>query len=88
MSAYRYFSKGYNFYTYFYGHKFTRVTKQQPLVSIFHPMKGIPEMTAAIQCYALYLAGLTFYTEYGNTFYKLIKTLLAASKVIIHLMSL
>ena len=64
-----YFPKGYNFYTCFYGHKFTRVTKHQPLVSIFPPLipppRGIPEMTAAIlQCYALlFLAGLTFYTR-------------------------
>ena len=35
------------FRQYLLGHKFQLVTDHKPLVTIFHPQKGIPEMTAS-----------------------------------------
>ena len=55
-------------YPYLYGRHFTLVTDHQPLVSIFHPEKGISATTAArLQRYALYLAGFQCDIEYKNT---------------------
>ncbi|XP_065178373.1 uncharacterized protein K02A2.6-like [Sycon ciliatum] len=44
-------------YAVFWGSSPT-ITDHQPLVSIFHPRKGLPAMTVArLQCYAMFLAG-------------------------------
>ncbi|MGH0128724.1 UNVERIFIED_CONTAM: hypothetical protein FKN15_035962 [Acipenser sinensis] len=56
------------FHTYLYGRRFTLVTDHQPLLSIFHPHKGIPAMTAArLQRYALFLAGHEYDIQYKKT---------------------
>ncbi|XP_041376684.1 uncharacterized protein K02A2.6-like [Gigantopelta aegis] len=56
------------FHTYLFGREFTLLTDHQPLVSIFHPRKGIPMTTAArLQRYALFLAGHNYRIEYKNT---------------------
>lgn len=53
---------------YLYGRHFSLVTDYKPLVSIFHPQKGIPLTTAArLQRYALFLSGLNYSIEYRNT---------------------
>ena len=49
------------FFAYLYGRHFTLVTDHQPLVSIFHPNKSLPAMTAArLQRYAVFLSGLDY----------------------------
>ncbi|XP_041376823.1 uncharacterized protein K02A2.6-like [Gigantopelta aegis] len=56
------------FHTYLFGREFTLLTDHQPLVSMFHPRKGIPMTTAArLQRYALFLAGHNYRIEYKNT---------------------
>lgn len=57
-----------HFYNYVFGREFTMITDHKPLVSIFHPEKGIPSTTAArMQRYALFLSGLTYRIEYKST---------------------
>ncbi|XP_033733620.1 uncharacterized protein K02A2.6-like [Pecten maximus] len=56
------------FHTYLHGRRFTLMTDHKPLVSILHPQKSIPAMTAArLQRYALFLAGHTYDIEYRST---------------------
>ncbi|XP_061164466.1 uncharacterized protein K02A2.6-like [Saccostrea echinata] len=56
------------FHAYLYGRKFTLVTDHQPLVSIFHPEKGLPVTTAArLQRYAIFLSGFQYDIRYKNT---------------------
>jgi transposase InsO family protein len=55
------------FHMYLFGRKFTLLTDHQPLVSIFHPNKGIPATTAArLQRYAIFLSGYTYDIQYKN----------------------
>lgn len=55
-------------HTYLYGREFDLVTDHQPLVSIFHPEKGIPATTTAkLQRYALYLLGLKYTIGFKGT---------------------
>ncbi|XP_062586311.1 uncharacterized protein K02A2.6-like [Saccostrea cucullata] len=57
-----------HFHMYLYGRHFSLITDHKPLVSIFHPQKGIPLTTAArLQRYALFLSGLDYSIEYRNT---------------------
>ena len=56
------------FTSYLFGRHFVLVTDHQPLLSIFHPRKGIPVTTAArLQRYALFLAGHDYTIEYKAT---------------------
>ena len=56
------------FNIYLYGRHFELVTDHQPLVSIFHPAKSIPVMTAArLQRYAIYLSSHSYTIVYKNT---------------------
>ena len=56
------------FFPYLYGRKFSLVTDHAPLLTIFHPEKGIPAMTAArLQRYALFLSGFNYTIEYRGT---------------------
>lgn len=56
------------FHTYLYRRKFTLLTDHQPLVSIFHPEKGVLVTTAArLQRYALYLSGFQYDIHYKST---------------------
>lgn len=56
------------FFSYLYGRHFTLVTDHQPLVSIFHPTKAFPAMTAArLQRYAMFLAGLDYTIEFRES---------------------
>ena len=56
------------FNTYLYGRRFTLLTDHRPLVSIFHPEKGISVTTAArMQRYALFLSGYNYDISYKNT---------------------
>ena len=56
------------FHHYVYGRKFTLVTDHKPLLSILHPHKSIPVITAArLQRYALFLAGHNYNIEYKRT---------------------
>ena len=56
------------FFAYLYGRKFSLVTDHAPLLTIFHPEKGIPAMTAArLQRYALFLSGFNYTIEYRGT---------------------
>jgi hypothetical protein len=57
-----------HFQMYIYGRHFSLLTDHKPLVSIFHPQKGISLTTAArLQRYALFLSGLDYSIEYRNT---------------------
>lgn len=54
--------------SYLYGHKFTLVTDQKPLLSIFNPPKSLPVMTAARrQRYAVFLSGYQYEIEFRGT---------------------
>jgi hypothetical protein len=56
------------FYAYLYGRHFTLITDHQPLVSIFHPTKAFPAMTAArLQRYAMFLSGLDYTIEFRES---------------------
>lgn len=56
------------YHHYLFGRRFILVSDNKPLVSIFGPKKGIPEMAAnRLQRYALMLSGYQFDTEYVNT---------------------
>ena len=56
------------FNIYLYGRHFELVTNHQPLVSIFHPAKSVPVMTAArLQRYAIYLSSHSYTIVYKNT---------------------
>ena len=56
------------FHTYLYGRHFELLTYHQPLVSIFHPCKGLPAMTVArLQRYAMFLAGHDYQIVYRRT---------------------
>ena len=56
------------FYTYLFCRHFTLITDHKPLVSIFHPRKSLPTMTAArLQRYAIFLSGFTYDIVYRNT---------------------
>lgn len=56
------------FNQYLYGQRFTLITDHQPLVSIFHPHKGVPAMAAArIQRWAIFLGAHTYTIEYKST---------------------
>jgi hypothetical protein len=57
------------FYAYLYGRKFTLITDHKPLVSIFHPNKELPHLSAMrMQHYAIYLQAFNYDIEYrkGN----------------------
>ena len=56
------------FFPYLFARHFTLVTNHAPLLTIFHPQKGIPAMTAArLQQYALFLSGFNYSIEYRST---------------------
>eukprot|EP00117_Sycon_ciliatum_P041979 scpid19977/ scgid1158/ Retrotransposable element Tf2 155 kDa protein type 1 len=56
------------FHNYLYGRHFELLTDHQPLVSIFHPRKGLPAMTVArLQRYAMFLAGHDYTIMYRQT---------------------
>ncbi|XP_054276477.1 uncharacterized protein K02A2.6-like [Macrosteles quadrilineatus] len=56
------------FFPYCYGRKFILVTDHKPLVSIFHPSKSLPAMSATrLLNYALFLAGFDYKIEYRKT---------------------
>ena len=56
------------FNTYLYGRRFTLLTDHRPLMSIFHPEKGISvTTTASMQRYALFLSGYNYDISYKNT---------------------
>ena len=56
------------FHAYLFGHKFTLLTDQQPLTSIFSPSKSIPVTSAArLQRYALFLSGFNYDIEFKGT---------------------
>ncbi|MGH0134926.1 UNVERIFIED_CONTAM: hypothetical protein FKN15_004271 [Acipenser sinensis] len=56
------------FNQYLFGKKFTLVTDHQPLVSIFNPRKGVPEMAAArLQRWALFLGAHSYDIEFKGT---------------------
>lgn len=57
------------FHVYLFGRHFELLTDHKPLVSIFHPAKGIPAMTAArLQRFALFLSSYTYKIVYRSTF--------------------
>lgn len=56
------------FYQYLFGNKFTLVTDNKALVTIFGPKKGIPTMAAnRLQRYACFLSGFNFDIKYVQT---------------------
>ena len=53
------------FHQYLYGRKFTLITDNKPLISIFGEKKGIPVVTAnRLQRYALFLSGYQYEEKY------------------------
>lgn len=53
------------FYHYIFGNKFTLVTDHKPLVNLFGPKRGIPQMTAnRLQRWALILSNFVYDIEY------------------------
>lgn len=53
------------FHNYLYGRHFTLITDHKPLLSIFGPKVGIPQMAAnRLQRYAVFLSGYSFNMEY------------------------
>lgn len=53
------------FYQYLYGNRFTLITDHKPLVALFGPGKGIPQMTAnRLQRWALILSNFVYDIEY------------------------
>ncbi|XP_054257058.1 uncharacterized protein K02A2.6-like [Macrosteles quadrilineatus] len=56
------------FFAYCYGRKFVLQTDHKPLVSIFHPSKCLPAMSATrLLNYSLFLAGFDYTIEYRRT---------------------
>ncbi|XP_062600131.1 uncharacterized protein K02A2.6-like [Saccostrea cucullata] len=56
------------FNTYLFGKHFTLITDHKPLLSIFHPSKALPAMTAArLQRYAVFLSGHSYDIIYKST---------------------
>lgn len=56
------------FHQYLFGKKFTLVTDNKPLISIFGEKKGIPTLSAnRLQRYALFLSGYQYEIEYIST---------------------
>ena len=53
------------FRQYLLGRKFQLITDHKPLVTIFHPQKGIPEMTASrLQRWAIILSAYDYEVRY------------------------
>ena len=53
------------FRQYLLGRKFQLITDHKPLVTIFHPNKGIPEMAAShLQCWAIILSSYDYDVKY------------------------
>ena len=56
------------FHQYLYGRRFTLITDHQPLITILHPSKSTPAMTAArLQRWALFLGAHTYDIQYRNS---------------------
>ncbi|XP_054277192.1 uncharacterized protein K02A2.6-like [Macrosteles quadrilineatus] len=56
------------FFPYCYGRKFILVTDHKPLVSIFHPNKTLPSISATrLFNYAYFLSGFNYQIEYRKT---------------------
>ena len=53
------------FFQYLLGHKFCLITDHKPLLTIFHPAKGIPETAASrLQCWAIVLSAYNYEVKY------------------------
>ena len=53
------------FRQYLLGHKFQLITNHKPLVTIFHPSKGIPEMVSSrLQRWAIILSAYEYEVKY------------------------
>ena len=56
------------FHKFLFGHKFTLLTDHKPLLTIFGPKSGIPEMAASsLQRWALILSAYTYDVQYKLT---------------------
>ena len=56
------------FFHYLYGHRFTLITDNKPLLSIFSPDKALPTLSASRMLrYAMFLAGFQYDIQYRNT---------------------